>query len=46
MSERHFRVWRGDSNGGEFVDYKVDVDPGMDEQQDPGFGDRGAAQDG
>ncbi|MEM7244006.1 MAG: succinate dehydrogenase/fumarate reductase iron-sulfur subunit [Acidobacteriota bacterium] len=29
MSERHFRVWRGDSSGGEFVDYEVGVDPGM-----------------
>ena len=30
MSEkRHFRIWRGDENGGEFVDYEVDVDPGM-----------------
>jgi succinate dehydrogenase / fumarate reductase iron-sulfur subunit len=23
------RIWRGDANGGEFVDYKVDVDEGM-----------------
>jgi len=31
MSEkkRHFRIWRGDEKGGEFVDYHVDVDPGM-----------------
>ena len=29
MSERHFRVWRGDSEGGEFVDYTIDVEPGM-----------------
>ena len=30
MSEkRHFRIWRGDENGGEFVDYHVEVDPGM-----------------
>ncbi len=29
MSERNFRVWRGDSETGEFVDYKIDVEPGM-----------------
>ena len=29
MSERTFRVWRGTSEGGDFVDYKVDVEPGM-----------------
>ena len=29
MSERTMRIWRGDANGGEFVDYKVDVDEGM-----------------
>jgi succinate dehydrogenase / fumarate reductase iron-sulfur subunit len=29
VSERRFRVWRGDSRGGRFVDYTVDVDPGM-----------------
>ena len=29
MSERHFRVWRGDASGGEFADYSVDVDQGM-----------------
>jgi succinate dehydrogenase / fumarate reductase iron-sulfur subunit len=29
MAERNFRVWRGDSGGGEFVDYEVHVDPGM-----------------
>lgn len=28
-NERHFKVWRGDANGGAFVDYKVHVDPGM-----------------
>ena len=29
MAERHFRVWRGDAEGGRFEDYKVDVDQGM-----------------
>jgi succinate dehydrogenase / fumarate reductase, iron-sulfur subunit len=29
MSERTFRVWRGDSTGGKFVEYKVNVDEGM-----------------
>ncbi len=29
MSERTFRIWRGDPEGGEFVDYKIDVEPGM-----------------
>lgn len=29
MSERKFRVWRGDGNGGEFADYKCEVDQGM-----------------
>ncbi len=29
MSERSFRVWRGDQNGGEFKHYNVDVGPGM-----------------
>ena len=29
MAERQFRVWRGDASGGEFVDYKADVDQGM-----------------
>jgi succinate dehydrogenase / fumarate reductase iron-sulfur subunit len=24
-----FRIWRGDANGGKFVDYKTPVDPGM-----------------
>lgn len=24
-----FRIWRGDSNGGKFVDYKTEVDEGM-----------------
>lgn len=29
MAERNFRVWRGDDEGGEFVDYQVETDPGM-----------------
>jgi succinate dehydrogenase iron-sulfur subunit len=29
MTERNFRIWRGDSNGGDFVNYKVAVDDGM-----------------
>ncbi|HET6278114.1 MAG TPA: succinate dehydrogenase/fumarate reductase iron-sulfur subunit, partial [Candidatus Polarisedimenticolia bacterium] len=29
MPERLFRIWRGDSGGGRFVDYGVDVDQGM-----------------
>lgn len=29
MSERNFRIWRGDSKGGDFKDYKVTVDEGM-----------------
>ena len=30
MSERTFRVWRGNQeDGGEFVDYSVEVQPGM-----------------
>ena len=29
MSKRHFRIWRGDSSGGEFVDYEIEVEPGM-----------------
>ena len=28
MSERHFRIWRGDKDGGQFVDYQADVQPG------------------
>lgn len=27
--ERKFRIWRGDENGGEFVEYSIDVDHGM-----------------
>jgi len=29
MAEWTFKVWRGDAQGGEFVDYKVEVDEGM-----------------
>ena len=29
MASRTLRAWRGDANGGEFVDYTVEVDAGM-----------------
>jgi len=29
MAKRNFRVWRGNIEGGEFVEFQVDVDPGM-----------------
>jgi len=29
MSERTFRVWRGDREGGRFVEYRVEIEPGM-----------------
>ncbi len=29
MSKREFKVWRGDAQGGKFVDYPVDVQEGM-----------------
>jgi succinate dehydrogenase / fumarate reductase iron-sulfur subunit len=29
MTKRHFRIWRGDDRGGEFVDFHEDVDEGM-----------------
>jgi succinate dehydrogenase iron-sulfur subunit len=29
MGTRKFRVWRGDNGGGDFVEYDVEVDPGM-----------------
>src|SRR5271155_5117191 len=29
MSERTFRVWRGDKTAGQFVEYKVDIDKGL-----------------
>ena len=29
MAERHFKIWRGDKNGGGFVDYKVESEQGM-----------------
>ncbi len=29
MAERHFRVWRGDASGGQFQDYKTNVETGM-----------------
>ena len=29
MAKRTIRIWRGDSSGGDFAEYKVDVDEGM-----------------
>ncbi|MDE2027470.1 MAG: succinate dehydrogenase/fumarate reductase iron-sulfur subunit, partial [Candidatus Omnitrophica bacterium] len=29
MAERTFRVWRGDKTGGQFVEYKIEIDKGM-----------------
>ena len=29
MSNRKFKVWKGDSKGGELKDYSIDVDKGM-----------------
>ena len=29
MSKRKFRIWRGNAQGGDFVDYNVDLEPGM-----------------
>jgi succinate dehydrogenase / fumarate reductase, iron-sulfur subunit len=29
MAKRHFRVWRGNAEGGDFQSYQEDVDPGM-----------------
>ena len=29
MSKRKFKIWRGDSRGGEFNQYDTDVDEGM-----------------
>jgi len=29
VPERAFRIWRGDSQEGRFVDYRVELDPGM-----------------
>jgi succinate dehydrogenase iron-sulfur subunit len=29
VATRHFRVWRGNAQGGDFQDYQVDVDSGM-----------------
>ncbi len=28
MAERTFKIWRGNNDGGEFVEYKIDVGPG------------------
>jgi succinate dehydrogenase / fumarate reductase, iron-sulfur subunit len=29
MAKRNFRIYRGDNESGELVDYQVDVTPGM-----------------
>jgi len=29
VAERHFKVWRGNNSGGEFIDFKTEVDQGM-----------------
>lgn len=29
MSKRNFKIWRGDKNSGEFVEYQTDITPGM-----------------
>jgi succinate dehydrogenase / fumarate reductase, iron-sulfur subunit len=29
MPERAFQIWRGDARGGQLVDYRIEVDPGM-----------------
>jgi len=29
MAERTFRIWRGNKSGGDFVDYRINVDEGM-----------------
>jgi succinate dehydrogenase / fumarate reductase iron-sulfur subunit len=29
VSERRFRIWRGDARGGDFVEYTLSVEPGM-----------------
>jgi len=29
LAERNFKIWRGDKKGGGFVDYKVELEPGM-----------------
>ena len=29
MAERNFKIWRGDKSGGGFVDYQVELEPGM-----------------
>ncbi len=29
MSKRIFKIWRGDKSGGAFVDYDVEIEPGM-----------------
>jgi len=29
MPERHFNIWRGDADGGDFVEYRTETDAGM-----------------
>jgi succinate dehydrogenase / fumarate reductase, iron-sulfur subunit len=29
MSEKILKIWRGDKNGGEFIEYRIEVDEGM-----------------
>ncbi len=29
MAERNFKIWRGDKSGGGFVDYTIELEPGM-----------------
>ncbi|MGH9327700.1 MAG: 2Fe-2S iron-sulfur cluster-binding protein, partial [Terriglobia bacterium] len=29
MASANFRIWRGDQNGGKFVDYSTEAAPGM-----------------
>jgi succinate dehydrogenase / fumarate reductase iron-sulfur subunit len=29
MAKRKFKIWRGDTSGGEFVDYEIETGPGM-----------------
>ncbi len=29
IMKRNFKIWRGDKNGGQFVDYRTNIEPGM-----------------
>lgn len=29
MAQRNFKIWRGDKNGGQFIEYTVELEPGM-----------------